>query len=98
MARKGGPQSTSTTIKTTIGFLSGGEKVVLESVGHEMWLTISGVRIAKRGRPGRKRVKRWIPMERGWIVRDTNDRLAIQIMHNGIPIDWAAPTTSKHDL
>jgi hypothetical protein len=98
MARKGGPQSTSTTIKTTIGFLSGGEKVGLESVGHEMWLTLNGVRIAKRGRPGRKAVKRWIPTQQGWMVRDTNGPLAIQIMHNGVPVDWTAPTTPKHDV
>jgi hypothetical protein len=94
MARKRKTQPTTTTI-TIIGFLAGGEKVALESVGPEMWLTIGGDQIARRGRVGNKRAKTWIPIMRGWTVADTDHPLELEIKRNGVKVDWTARTQKK---
>jgi hypothetical protein len=82
MAQKREP----TSITTTLGFLKTGEVVALESAGRDMYLTIDGVKIARRTLP--KGVKTWIPVTPGWMVIDTNGPLAIQIKHNGKLLDW----------
>ena len=93
MARK--PTETPTgTITTRIGVLSGGEVVALESVGREMFLTVNGVQIARRGYP-KKGAKTWIPVRLGWIVIDTNGPLSLQIKHNGKILEWSTTQTPR---
>jgi hypothetical protein len=88
MARK--PTETATgTITTRIGVLSGGEVVALESVGRDMFLTINGEKIARRGHPKRNGAKTWIPVKQGWIVLDTNGPFSLQIKHNGKLLEWS---------
>jgi hypothetical protein len=85
MAQKREP-SPPTSIRTTLGFLKTGQVVALESEGREMYLTVDGVKIARRALP--KGVKTWISVAPGWMVIDTNGPLAIQIKHNGKLLDW----------
>jgi hypothetical protein len=86
MARK--PTETATgTITTSIGVLSGGEVVALESVGREMFLAINGVQIALR--INWKGKKSWVSVKQGWIVLDTNGPLSLQIKHNGKLLEWS---------
>jgi hypothetical protein len=88
----GRPQTpaTETTTRTTLGALRGGEKIVVELVGRELWLSIGGVQIARRGHRGNKRIKTWRPVHRAWLIRDTDSPKAIQIMHNGIEVEWTS--------
>lgn len=98
MARKAQTPVTETATRTILGVLSGGERVVLEMVGRDLWLTIEGVQIARRGRLGSKGVKTWIPVHRRWLVRDTDGPLGIQIMHNGVEVEWTSRLTPNHDI
>ena len=86
VARKRNTPPTTTPIRTTLGFLEGGEKLALESVGRSMWLTINGLRIAQRKLW--RGIKTWIPVRQGWMVTDTNGPLAIQIRRKGKSLEW----------
>jgi hypothetical protein len=90
--------ATETLTRTTLGILSGGEKIVVELVGRELWLTIGGVQIARRGHRGSKQVRDWRPVHRGWRVRDTDDPKAIRIMHNGLEVEWTSRLKPNHDI
>lgn len=79
------------SIRTTLGLLKTGEVVALESLGREMYLTIDGLKIARRKLP--KRVKTWMPLKLGWMVIDTDGPPAIQIKHNGKLLEWV----SRHE-
>jgi hypothetical protein len=84
---------TATTVKTTIGGLSSGEVVALESLGRDMFLTINGVKIARRVlHPKLNERKSWIPVNKGWIVIDTDGPLSLQIKHNGKILEWSPLT------
>jgi hypothetical protein len=82
-------ESTGATIKTAIGHLSGGEEVALESIAHDMFLTISGVKVARRGRKGTKRGKAWISVKQGWMVLDTNGPFSLEIKRDGNLLGWS---------
>lgn len=88
MAQKHEPSS---PIRTTLGFLRTGEVVALESLGREMYLTVDGVKIARRRLS--KGGKSWIIVKPEWMVIDTNGPLAIQIKHKGKLLEWA----SRHE-
>jgi hypothetical protein len=86
MAQNRGP-SPPISIRTTLGSLKTGEVVALESVGRGMYLTIDGVKIARR--TFSKGVKAWTPVEPRWMVIDANRPLEIHIKRNGKLLDWA---------
>jgi hypothetical protein len=91
MARK--PTETATsTITTRIGVLTGGEVVALESVGRDLFLTVNGVKIARRGQRKKGGAKSWIPTKQDWFVIDTNGPLSLQIKHNGKMLEWSSRT------
>ncbi len=81
-----------------MGVLSSGEKIVVELFGRDLWLSIGGVQIARRGHRGSKRIKTWRPVHRGWLIRDTDGPLAVQIMHNGAEVEWTPRLASNHDI
>jgi hypothetical protein len=84
--------SSGPTVTTTIGFLIGGGEVALEMVGHNLFVTIDGERIAKRERAGAKSkvVKYWIPVNHRYTVTDTDHPLEIEIEHDGVRLEWAS--------
>jgi len=88
MARK--PTETATgTITTRIGVLSDGEVVAVESVGRDLYLTITGQKIARRAVWARQAARSWIPLSAAWLVTDIKDPVRkIEIRHNGKLIDW----------
>ena len=48
----------------------------MESDGRDI---VDGVKIAKRGHPGTRHAKKWIPLEPGWTVRDINYPQQIEV-------------------
>jgi hypothetical protein len=40
----------------------------IESDGHDMFVVVDGVRIAKRGRPGTPEAGTWVTLAAGWTV------------------------------
>lgn len=83
-------QLRETLTRTTLGTLSGGEHIVLELLGRELWLSTGGVQIARRGHRGSGQVRDWRPVHREWRVRDTDDPKAIRITHNGEEVEWTS--------
>ena len=77
------------TIITRIGVLSGGEVIALETVGREMYLTIRGAKIARRGLSAKSGVRTWVAVSPAWLVTDVKDPMRkIEIRHNGRLLDW----------
>jgi hypothetical protein len=65
------------TDRETIGAFEDAE-VALSSDGENLFITVGGVQIAKRGRPDRSQACTWIPLEPGWEVTDNGKgRLSI---------------------
>ena len=81
--------SAGPTVKTVIGFLRSGEEVALEMIGHELFVTLEGERIAQRQRQQRAKTKTWLQMKRGWRVTDTRQPLELEIERNGVRLEWA---------
>jgi hypothetical protein len=51
-----------------------------------VFVTIDGVKIAKRGRPDTSHAMTWIMLEPGWIVRDVHHGNAIEVRFEGARI------------
>jgi hypothetical protein len=43
---------------------------VAVSDGKDLYITLNGMRIAKRGKPGTRHARTWILLEPGWTIRD----------------------------
>jgi len=58
------------------------------SDGHDIFVVIGGVKIAKRGRPGTLQVKTWISLEPDWRVLDfyEGNQYGITVEHNGVRV------------
>jgi hypothetical protein len=54
-------------------------KTEMISDGHDIFVVVDGVKIAKRGRPGARHAKTWIPLEPGWTVQDKDYPEAIEV-------------------
>ena len=59
--------------------------VAMVSDGSDPFIVRDGVKIAKRGHPGTKHAKTWIPLEPGWAVRDVGARGLI-VTFQGVPV------------
>lgn len=60
------------------------------SDGHDMFVVVDGVRIAKRGHPGTPQAKTWVSLKPGWSVLD-KDVVAglvgeIEVSYNGVQV------------
>jgi hypothetical protein len=42
------------------------KELKIEADGNDMFVVVDGVKIAKRGRPGKPHAKAWISLEPGW--------------------------------
>jgi hypothetical protein len=64
--------------------LSNPEKLAKAKIGHEkaggdLFVTLDGLRIAKRGHLGTPHAKKWIPLEPGYEVFDNDDLTETEI-------------------
>ena len=61
--------------------------VVLESPDNDLFVSINGVRIAKRGDPGMSEAGIWISLKPGWSVLDSSvgDELIVTV--DGVRVD-----------
>ena len=46
--------------------------------GEDMFVSVDGVKVAKRGHPGTPHAKTWVPIEPGYIVRDCEDGIDVE--------------------
>jgi hypothetical protein len=56
----------------------------MENDGHDLFINLDGIRIAKRGHPGTPHAKQWVSLEPGYAVRDSADLSEIEIEFNGV--------------
>jgi hypothetical protein len=49
--------------------------------GENIFVFIDGVKIAKRGLPGKPQADTWIMLKPGWMVRDVKGGTAIQVSY-----------------
>jgi hypothetical protein len=54
--------------------------------GDEVFLLVDGVKIAKRGMDAVDVAMNWIVLEPGWVVRDANRGLEIEIKYEGATV------------
>jgi hypothetical protein len=54
------------------------------ATGKNIYLTMGGVRIAKRGHPGTPQAGTWVSLEPGYVVRDSLDGEEIIVEHHGV--------------
>ena len=65
--------------------LSGGEASVVGD-GHDLFVVLDGVKIARRGQPGSKWPAQWISIEPGYSVIDNRNGSAMVIQYRGVAI------------
>jgi hypothetical protein len=58
------------------------------SDGHDVFVVVDGVRVAKRGRPGTAQARTWVSLEPGWRVLDLyeGNQNGITVEHNGVRV------------
>jgi hypothetical protein len=49
----------------------------------DIFISVDGVKIAKRGQPGTPQARTWIPLEPGWTVRDCPYPGKIEVEYQG---------------
>jgi hypothetical protein len=49
------------------------------SDGHDLFVMLDGVKIAKRGHPGTAYARQWISLEPGYAVHDGPDEIIIEV-------------------
>jgi hypothetical protein len=59
--------------------------VTMVNDGHDIFIEVNGVKIAKRGKPGTAQADTWISLEPGWTVSDS-DTHSLEIAHDGVPL------------
>jgi len=59
----------------------------LESVGDDLFVSIIGIRIAKRGDPTLSQARFWVPLKPGWSVLDSPDGEELIISVDGIRVE-----------
>lgn len=59
--------------------------VTMVNDGHDIFVEVNGVKIAKRGRPGTAQAGAWISLEPGWTVSDSGTH-SLEIAHDGVPL------------
>jgi hypothetical protein len=62
-------------------------EIDLERDGNDLFVVYYGRRIAKRGRPGTRQAKRWISLQPGFSVTDTEDPNELIIEFSGASIN-----------
>jgi hypothetical protein len=62
-----------------------GPTVEIEDDGHDTFVVVSGVPVARRGHPDTREAGTCVPLEPGWIIRSSEDgdRTEITIMFDG---------------
>ncbi len=55
------------------------------SDGHDVFIVVDGVKIAKRGKPRTPQAKTWISLEPGWTVRDIHPN-EIEVRFEGVRV------------
>jgi hypothetical protein len=60
--------------------------LLLESVGDDLFVSIIGIRIAKRGDPGMSQAGIWIPLKPGWSVVDSPDGDELIVSVDGVRV------------
>ncbi len=58
--------------------------VTTTTTSTDLFVTLNGKRIAKRGHPGTPQARTWMPLEPGWTVKDTRHGKGISIEHDGL--------------
>jgi hypothetical protein len=58
-------------------------EIVMDSDGTDIFITVDGVRIAKRGHPGTPQARTWVSLEPGWKAHGVEQ---IEIRHHGVLI------------
>jgi hypothetical protein len=61
-------------------------KVTALSDGKDFFITVDGVKIAKRGRPDTPQAMTWISLEPGWSVVSSPDHATIAIKFEGVRV------------
>jgi hypothetical protein len=62
-----------------------GANVTMVNDGHDIFVEVNGVKIAKRGKPGTAQAGAWISLEPGWTVSDSGMH-SLEIAHDGVPL------------
>jgi hypothetical protein len=58
--------------------------LVIECDGVDLFITVGGVKIAKRGQRGTPHAKVWIPLEPGWSVLDVDYPTKLEVRRDGV--------------
>ncbi len=61
--------------------------VLLESVGDDLFVSIIGIRIAKRGDPSLLQARIWVPLKPGWSVLDSPDGDEFIVSVDGVRVE-----------
>jgi hypothetical protein len=59
---------------------------MMHSDGRDIFVSVDGVNIAKRGRPNTPQAKTWVSLEPGWSVIDIDVSRGIEVRHQGVLI------------
>jgi hypothetical protein len=60
--------------------------VLLESVGDDLFVSINGIRVAKRGNPGASQIGIWVPLKPGWSELDDADGDELIVSVDGVRV------------
>jgi hypothetical protein len=60
--------------------------VLLEGVGDDVFVSINGIRIAKRSEPDVTRPGVWIPLKPGWSVQSSPDERDLIVSVDGVRV------------
>ena len=63
--------------------------------GTDFFVSVDGVKIAKRGQPGTPQAGTWIPLEPGWTVRSSMGHSEVEIGHDGVRITRRLPDAMR---
>jgi hypothetical protein len=58
----------------------------MHSDGRDIFVSVDGVNIAKRGRPNTPQAKTWVSLEPGWSVIDIGGLREIEVRYQGVAV------------
>jgi hypothetical protein len=76
-----------------------GRTLEFELTKKNLFIVFDGVKIAKRGLPGTRDAKKWIPLGPGWEVNDIEGGEQLEVKFNGetlIPAQHKAKRKGRH--
>lgn len=85
-----------TSKKTSFGE-QGGHVLELLDTGKNLFLLFDGVKIAKRGKPGTRHAKKWVPLLPGWEINDVQEggQDGIEVKRDGETLIPIGPGSSE---